>query len=214
MVRKHDPDAVNLRLRIKGSLLHRLERAAPQNHRSLNGEIIDRLERSFAREDTKGLIEEVARGLLDQWERRERQERQAADRQDLERLESAVRELQRSKSAGAETPDQGESLGEILTKAAQERRRDPRFMPPDEAPAPSDEQLEALRQRSAHARAVIERQNAALEESGTARRLPKTGEAPAPSETAAPKEDESLGDILHGVDTELMRSRKRGEGES
>jgi hypothetical protein len=41
------------------------------------------------------------------------------DREDLERLESAVREFQRSKPAVPEAPDEGESLGDGLTRAAQ-----------------------------------------------------------------------------------------------
>lgn len=112
MVRKHDPDAVNLRVRIKGPLLHRLERAATRNHRSLNGEIIDRLERSFANEDIDKVIEKTAEAVV--------KSIALTDHEDLERLKSAVREIQRSKPAVPEAPDEGGSLGDRVTRAAHE----------------------------------------------------------------------------------------------
>jgi hypothetical protein len=47
MVRKHDPNAVNLRLRIDPKLLRKLEQATKHSGRSLNSEITWRLDSSF-----------------------------------------------------------------------------------------------------------------------------------------------------------------------
>src|SRR5262245_16786194 len=51
MVRKHDPKAAHLRVRIDGKLLRQIEKAALQNDQSVNSEVVDRLERSFAKEE-------------------------------------------------------------------------------------------------------------------------------------------------------------------
>ena len=53
-------DTPHLRLRVEPSLLTRLEKAAEKNERTLTGEIVDRLEWSFRREDLKALIEATA----------------------------------------------------------------------------------------------------------------------------------------------------------
>lgn len=47
MVRKHDPDAVHLRLRVGSGLLRKLEQAAKRANRSLNNEVVTRLDSSF-----------------------------------------------------------------------------------------------------------------------------------------------------------------------
>jgi hypothetical protein len=53
-------DEVGFRLRFDELLRRRIEKAAEQNNQSMNAEIIDRLERSFAQEDTTKLIKQVA----------------------------------------------------------------------------------------------------------------------------------------------------------
>jgi hypothetical protein len=63
MVRKHDPDAAHLRVRLDGKLRRQLEQAAKRNNRSTNSEIVDRLERSFAH-DTESLIKQAAETAL------------------------------------------------------------------------------------------------------------------------------------------------------
>ena len=47
MVQKHDPDTVHLRLRVDGKLLRKLEQAAKRANRSLNNEVVTRLDASF-----------------------------------------------------------------------------------------------------------------------------------------------------------------------
>jgi hypothetical protein len=59
MVWKHDPDAPHLRLRLKGALLRRLEQAAKRNRRPMNAEIVERLERSLAKENIDRVIEKA-----------------------------------------------------------------------------------------------------------------------------------------------------------
>jgi Arc-like DNA binding domain len=54
-------DTVHLRLRFDESLRRRLERAAESNKRSMNAEIIHRLEESFHRVDQEELIKSVAK---------------------------------------------------------------------------------------------------------------------------------------------------------
>src|SRR5262249_49076413 len=56
MVRKHDRDAAHLRVRLDGRLLRRLEQATQRNNTSMNGEIVDRLEKSFARDDLEKIL--------------------------------------------------------------------------------------------------------------------------------------------------------------
>jgi hypothetical protein len=51
MVRKHDPDAVHLRVRVEGTLRRRLEQAAKRNNRSVNAEIVAAVERWFEKDD-------------------------------------------------------------------------------------------------------------------------------------------------------------------
>jgi hypothetical protein len=53
-------DEVQLKLRFEERLRRRLERAAESNNRSMNAEIIHRLEESFQRVDTAKLIQETA----------------------------------------------------------------------------------------------------------------------------------------------------------
>ena len=53
-------DTVHLRLRFDERLRRRLEREADQNRRSMNAEIIDRLEKSFAKQDQQKLLDAVA----------------------------------------------------------------------------------------------------------------------------------------------------------
>jgi Arc-like DNA binding domain len=61
-------DTVQLKLRFYEKLRRRLEREAEENKRSMNAEIIDRLEKSFAKEDAKEerreLIEETTATTL------------------------------------------------------------------------------------------------------------------------------------------------------
>src|SRR5262245_47943539 len=67
MVRKHDPKAAHLRVRLDGKLLRQIEKAALQNNRPMNAEIVERLERSFAKEDTAELINQAVRASLDRF---------------------------------------------------------------------------------------------------------------------------------------------------
>jgi hypothetical protein len=53
-------DTPHLRLRIEPSLLARLEKSADKNGRTLTGEIVDRLDGSFRREDMQAIIEATA----------------------------------------------------------------------------------------------------------------------------------------------------------
>jgi hypothetical protein len=50
----------HLRVRVEPSLLARLDKAAEKNERTLNGEIVRRLEESFKREDMQGYIDATA----------------------------------------------------------------------------------------------------------------------------------------------------------
>jgi hypothetical protein len=74
-------DVPHLRLRVESALLARLTKAAEKNERTLTGEIVDRLEASFRREEIQGYIDatvkkvselfantpdEVRRSLVDQ----------------------------------------------------------------------------------------------------------------------------------------------------
>ena len=54
-----------LRLRVETALLARLEKAAEKNGRTLTGEIIQRLEQSFAKEDMMQNLEALADKLAE-----------------------------------------------------------------------------------------------------------------------------------------------------
>jgi ferredoxin-thioredoxin reductase catalytic subunit len=60
MVRKHDPDAAHLRVRLDGDLLRQLEQAAKRNNASLNGEVVERLRQSFTKDAIRAVIKETA----------------------------------------------------------------------------------------------------------------------------------------------------------
>lgn len=49
-------EIVPLMLRLRESLRHRLEQVAKQADRSMNAEIVDRLEKSFSRDDLKKML--------------------------------------------------------------------------------------------------------------------------------------------------------------
>jgi hypothetical protein len=53
-------DTPHLRLRVEPSLLARLEKSAEKNGRTLTGEIVDRLEASFKRDDMQAYVEATA----------------------------------------------------------------------------------------------------------------------------------------------------------
>jgi hypothetical protein len=55
----------HLRLRIEPSLLARLEKSADKNERTLTGEIVDRLEASFKRDDMQGYIDATAQSVAE-----------------------------------------------------------------------------------------------------------------------------------------------------
>jgi hypothetical protein len=55
----------HLRLRIEPSLLARLEKSAEKNGRTLTGEIVDRLDASFKRDDTQGYIDATAQRIAE-----------------------------------------------------------------------------------------------------------------------------------------------------
>jgi hypothetical protein len=54
-------DTPHLRLRVEPSLLARLEKAAERNERTLTGEIVQRLENSFKKEDLEAMLERQGR---------------------------------------------------------------------------------------------------------------------------------------------------------
>jgi hypothetical protein len=59
---RHPDDEIHLKLRLSERLRRRLENAASKNSRSMNSEILDRLERSFEplSDDQRQLIKEAA----------------------------------------------------------------------------------------------------------------------------------------------------------
>jgi hypothetical protein len=57
-------EAPHLRVRIEPRLLARLEKARQLNRRTLTGEIVDRLEESFRREDQQALIAATISSLV------------------------------------------------------------------------------------------------------------------------------------------------------
>jgi hypothetical protein len=59
-------DTPHLRVRVEPSLLTRLEKAAEKNERTLNGEIVRRLEESFKRDDMQDLIVATAQRIKEQ----------------------------------------------------------------------------------------------------------------------------------------------------
>ena len=60
-------DTPHLRLRVEPSLLARLEKSAEKNGRTLTGEIVDRLDGSFRREDMMAVIEARHRESQRKW---------------------------------------------------------------------------------------------------------------------------------------------------
>ena len=65
MARK-STNAVQFKLRFSETLRRRLERDAARNRRSMNAEIIARLEQAYSKSDTANLIAETVRETLDQ----------------------------------------------------------------------------------------------------------------------------------------------------
>ena len=64
MAKKGKEATPHLRLRIEPRLLTRLEKAREKSRRTLTGEIVDRLEQSFRKEDDADLAIKVARGVV------------------------------------------------------------------------------------------------------------------------------------------------------
>jgi hypothetical protein len=64
MARKRKEATPHLRVRIEPRLLARLEKARELNRRTLTGEIVERLEESFRREDQQALIAATISGLV------------------------------------------------------------------------------------------------------------------------------------------------------
>lgn len=60
-------DTSHLRLRVEATLLAKLEKAAEKNGRTLTGEIIRRLEESFAKEDARQQLETMVDRLADRF---------------------------------------------------------------------------------------------------------------------------------------------------
>jgi hypothetical protein len=58
-------DTPHLRLRIEPSLLARLEKSAEKNERTLTGEIVERLNASFKRDDMEALMKATAKEMAD-----------------------------------------------------------------------------------------------------------------------------------------------------
>jgi hypothetical protein len=63
MTRK-STDTVQLKLRFDEKLRRRIESAAKHNDHSMNAEIVDRLKKSFERDDMKKMITEVIGRLV------------------------------------------------------------------------------------------------------------------------------------------------------
>jgi hypothetical protein len=63
-VARKPTDTAHLNLRYPEALRRRLERAGKNNGRSLNSEIVHRLEHSFRREDSEPLQDVVLEGML------------------------------------------------------------------------------------------------------------------------------------------------------
>ena len=64
MARKSRQETPHLRVRIEPRLLARLEKARELNRRTLTGEIVERLEESFRREDQQALIAATISSLV------------------------------------------------------------------------------------------------------------------------------------------------------
>ena len=60
-------ETVQLKLRFPESLRLRIDSAAKQNQRSMNAEIIKRLEQSFQRQDQAALVERTATAVMDKF---------------------------------------------------------------------------------------------------------------------------------------------------
>jgi Arc-like DNA binding domain len=58
-------DTPHLRLRIEPSLLGRLEKSAEKNGRTLTGEIVDRLDASFKRDDMQAYVDATAQRIAE-----------------------------------------------------------------------------------------------------------------------------------------------------
>ena len=58
-------DTPHLRLRIEPSLLGRLEKSAEKNGRTLTGEIVDRLDASFKRDDMQAYVDATAQRITE-----------------------------------------------------------------------------------------------------------------------------------------------------
>jgi hypothetical protein len=63
-VARKPTDTAHLNLRYPEALRRRLERAGKNNDRSLNSEIVHRLEQSFRREDSEPLQDVILEGML------------------------------------------------------------------------------------------------------------------------------------------------------
>src|SRR5262245_34661284 len=139
VVRKHDPDAAHLRVRIDGRLLRRLEQAAKRSNRSLNNEVVTRLDASFradpaeidaARERLRARLDEaekiMAKGRqqmaeIDE-ERRADGERQRAMIEKNEALRDEARAILAAITRGAEAL--GISLDGDVTQQIADRVRE------------------------------------------------------------------------------------------
>ncbi|WP_035725816.1 TraY domain-containing protein [Bradyrhizobium murdochi] len=62
-----DTHTPHLRLRVEPSLLARLEKSAEKNGRTLTGEIVDRLEASFKRDDMQSYVDATAQRFEVKW---------------------------------------------------------------------------------------------------------------------------------------------------
>jgi TraY domain len=59
----------HLRLRVEPSLLARLEKSAEKNGRTLTGEIVDRLDASFKRDDMQAYVDATAQSITEKLEK-------------------------------------------------------------------------------------------------------------------------------------------------
>jgi hypothetical protein len=59
----------HLRLRVEPSLLARLEKSAEKNGRTLTGEIVDRLDKSFKQDDNLAYVDATAQSVMEKLEK-------------------------------------------------------------------------------------------------------------------------------------------------
>jgi hypothetical protein len=134
-VARKQTDTVQLKLRFPEKLRRRIETAAERMERSMNAEIVDRLERSFEREDSAQLVKltahAVAANMSNEWIEHLHQlatqldgvlkkvtESRGAAQVATQRAEIALAEI-RAVLSRADTVEDGERAGRTATQQAE-----------------------------------------------------------------------------------------------